>query len=116
MSAAHALIEEWRRHLVQDRRRSLHTVRAYMATAERLVAFLQEHQGGAVTRDALAARNAADLRACLANRRMDGIGNNSTAREPSDFRGFLTYIGCENTRHPVDNWQRANTGVPRHHP
>src|SRR3546814_18563379 len=83
MSAAHALIEEWRRHLVQDRRRSLHIVRAYMATAERLVAFLQEHQRGAVTRDALAALNAADLRAFLANRRMDGIGNNSTARELS---------------------------------
>src|SRR3546814_13431044 len=74
MSAAHALIEEWRRHLVQDRRRSLHTVRAYMATAERLVAFLQEHQGGAVTRDALAALNAANHRALDRKRVGEGKG------------------------------------------
>src|SRR3546814_12193704 len=113
MSAAHALIEEWRRHLVQDRRRSLHTVRAYMATAERLVAFLQEHQGGAVARDALAALNAADLRAFLANRRMDGIGNNSTARELSAVRGFLKFIGGEEARVPAVKGPRVKPGVPR---
>ena len=39
------LIERWRGHLADNRRRSLHTVRAYVATAERLVSFLAEHWG-----------------------------------------------------------------------
>src|SRR3546814_2746281 len=99
--------------LVQDRRRSLHTVLSYMAPAERLVAFLQKHQGGAVTRDALAALNAADLRAFLANRRMDGIGNNSTARELSAVRGFLKFIGGEEARVPAVKGPRVKPGVPR---
>ena len=44
-----SLPDRWRQHLSLDRRRSTHTVRAYVATAERLVAFLAEHQGQAVT-------------------------------------------------------------------
>src|SRR3546814_13031879 len=87
-----------------------------MATAERLVAFLQEHQGGAVTRDALAALNAADLRAFLANRRMDGIGTNSTARELSAVRGFLKFIGGEDARVHAVKGQCVKPGVHRPYP
>ena len=54
MTAARALIDDWRRFLAQDRRRSVHTVRAYVATAERLVEFLQNHRGGGVTQAMLA--------------------------------------------------------------
>ena len=42
------------RHLARDRRRSAHTVRAYQATAVRLLAFLGEHWGEAAGREALA--------------------------------------------------------------
>ncbi|MFT8059648.1 site-specific integrase, partial [Salmonella enterica subsp. enterica serovar Hadar] len=56
----------WRAHLARDRRRSAHTVRAYAATAERLIAFLQGHWGERVDAAALARVTAADLRAFLA--------------------------------------------------
>src|SRR3546814_9994644 len=57
--------------------------------------------------------NAADLRAFLANRRMDGIGNNSTARELSAGRGFLKFIGGEEARVPAVKGPRVKPGVPR---
>lgn len=113
MTAAAALIEDWRRHLALDRRRSPHTVRAYVATAERLAAFLQEHQGGTVTQAMLRALTPADLRAYLAHRRMDGIGNASAARELSAIRGFLQFAGGEEARLPGVKGPRVKRGVPR---
>lgn len=100
-------------HLARDRRRSAHTVRAYAATAERLVAFLQGHWGGAITREALAGITAADLRAFLANRRTDGIGNASAARELSAVRGFLKFAGEEGAEIPRLRGPRVKRGVPR---
>lgn len=114
MPAAQPLIEDWRRHLAQDRRRSVHTVRAYIATAERLVAFLQEHQGASVTRNALTALAAADIRSFLAERRStDDIGNLSTARELSAIRGFLRFVGGEGGSIPTLKGPRVKRGVPR---
>ncbi|SCW37619.1 integrase/recombinase XerC [Sphingobium faniae] len=113
MTASSALIEDWRRHLALDRRRSAHTVRAYMATAERLVAFLEEHRGEAVTQAMLARLDQADLRAFLTARRMDGIGNLSAARELSAVRGFLTFVGGEEGRVPVMKGPRVKRGLPR---
>ena len=94
-------------HLARDRRRSAHTVRAYQATAERLLAFLQRHWGGPVD---LAKVSAADLRAFLAERRGDGIGNASAARELSAIRGFLAFAGAEA---PRMRGPRVRKGVPR---
>lgn len=114
MPAAQSLIEDWRRHLAQDRRRSVHTVRAYIATAERLVAFLQEHQGASVTRNALTTLAAADIRSFLAERRStDDIGNLSTARELSAIRGFLRFVGGEGGSIPTLKGPRVKRGVPR---
>ncbi|MGC4251113.1 MAG: tyrosine recombinase XerC [Sphingobium sp.] len=113
MSASSALIEDWRRHLALDRRRSAHTVRAYMATAERLVAFLEEHRGETVTRAMLAGLDQADLRAFLTARRMDGIGNLSAARELSAVRGFLKFAGGEEGRVPALKGPRVKRGLPR---
>ncbi|HWK34716.1 tyrosine recombinase XerC [Sphingomonas sp.] len=98
------------RHLARDRRRSAHTVRAYQATAERLVAFLQSHWGEAIDPAALARVSAADLRAFLAHRRGDGIGNASAARELSAVRGFLAFAGAEP---PRLRGPRIKPGVPR---
>lgn len=85
-------------HLARDRRRSGHTVRAYAATAERLIAFLQGHWGGAVDGGRLGRITAADLRAFLARRREDGLGNASAARELSAVRAFLDFAGVEAPR------------------
>ncbi len=89
------LLERWRSHLTDNRRRSLHTVRAYVATAERLVDFLGDHWGEAATDRRLASATPADLRAFLASRRGDGLSNRSTARELSAIRAFLAFAASE---------------------
>lgn len=101
------------RHLARDRRRSPHTVRAYVATAERLVAFLQQHLGGAVTERSLAELRAADLRAYLAARREDGLVNTSAARELSAIRGFMKFVLGEGAELPRLRGPRIKRGVPR---
>lgn len=89
------LLERWRSHLSDNRRRSLHTVRAYVATAERLVDFLGDHWGEGATEHRLSRASQADLRAFLASRRGDGLTNRSTARELSAMRAFLAFAASE---------------------
>lgn len=100
-------------HLSRDRRRSVHTVRAYEATAVRLIAFLQSHWGEPPTPARLAQTSAADLRAFLAQRRGDGIGNLSAARELSAVRGFLKFVGGADAALPRVRGPRVKKGVPR---
>jgi len=109
---AQALAARWGEHLAQDRRRSAHTVRAYVATAHRLIAFLGAHRGAAIDAAALGSIDAADLRAFLAVRRAEGIGNASAARELSAVRGFLVYAGGEGAK-PRIRGPRVKKGVPR---
>ena len=90
-----ALIADYYRHLTVDLRRSDHTVRAYVATAERLCGFLSTHWGEAVDGPALSRVTAADLRAFLAARRGEGLTAASTARELSAVRTFLHWTGVE---------------------
>ncbi len=103
------LVQLWSDHLRRDRRRSVHTVRAYVATAERLMSFLRVHQGG--TPD-LAGLGPADLRAYLASRRLDGIGNVSTSRELSAVRGFLKFAAGEDSV-PRLRGPRVKRSLPR---
>jgi integrase/recombinase XerC len=104
-----ALISAWGEHLRTGRRRSLHTVRAYLATAERLMDFLREHQGGPPD---LARLEASDLRAFLARRRSEGLSNASAARELSAVRGFLAFAqGAESV--PRLKGPRVKKGLPR---
>jgi integrase/recombinase XerC len=91
-SPARALAARWHDHLLKERRRSAHTVRAYAATAHRLIDFLELHLGGAVGQAGLLALTPADLRAFLAARRGEGLGNASAARELSAVRGFLGFV------------------------
>ena len=102
----------WAAHLARDRRRSVHTVRAYQATAERLTAFLQGHWGVRADAAALARVTAADLRAFLAARRGEGLGNASAARELSAVRGFLAFA-APGAEPPRLRGPRVKTGVPR---
>ena len=88
---ARALAARWASHLQHDRRRSPHTVRAYGATAHRLIDFLGRHRGAAVDGATLTSVEAADLRAFLADRRASGLGAASAARELSGVRAFLKY-------------------------
>ena len=90
-SPPRALAAQWGKHLAYDRRRSPHTVRAYVATAHRLIEFLERHRGEQLGRFGLLNLHAADLRAFLSDRRMSGLGASSASREMSAVRAFLTY-------------------------
>ncbi|MEO6248388.1 MAG: tyrosine recombinase XerC [Sphingomicrobium sp.] len=106
---ARALAARWGGHLAHDRRRSLHTVRAYVATAHRFIDFLGRHRGEEIGRFALLKLSAADLRAFLADRRSSGLGPSSAAREMSAVRGFLTFAAEEADVAP----QLPRTRAPR---
>ena len=88
---ARTLAARWGSHLTHDRRRSPHTVRAYVATAHRLIEFLGRYRGEEIGRFALLNLHASDLRAFLADRRAGGLGASSAAREMSAVRAFLTF-------------------------
>ena len=79
------ILEAWGTYLATGKRRSPHTVRAYVATAARLIG----------TDDCdweeLSGLTAVDLRRHLADRRAEGIGNNSAARELSAIKAFLIF-------------------------
>lgn len=102
----------WAEHLTRDRRRSVHTVRAYQASAERLTAFLVGHWGERVDRGTLARVTATDLRAYLAQRRDAGLGNASAARELSAVRGFLAWAN-DGAEQPRIRGPRVKKGLPR---
>ena len=102
----------WGAHLALDRRRSVHTVRAYAATAARLVAFLGDHWGRSIDRPALACATTTDVRSFLAKRRGDGLGNASAARELSAVRGFLAWANPQAAA-PLTRGPRVKRGVPR---
>jgi integrase/recombinase XerC len=112
---AFARAGEWESHLRRDRRRSEHTIRAYAATARRLIFFLGAHRGAAIAPPDLAGIDAAELRAFLAARRGEGLGNASAARELSAVRGFLAFVakGEGSAAPPRLRGPRVKKGVPR---
>ena len=73
-------------------------MRAYVATAHRLIAFLGRHRGSAIGPDALLDLGAEDLRAFLAQRRGEGLGPASAARELSGVRAFLAFTAEQQGR------------------
>jgi integrase/recombinase XerC len=97
-SARHLAVR-WSSYLQLDRRRSPHTVRAYVATAHRFVSFLGQYRGKEIIPEDLVNVTAADLRAFLASRRAEGLGPASAARELSGVRAFLRYVAEQDGRH-----------------
>ncbi|MFC7536837.1 tyrosine recombinase XerC [Sphingomonas sp. GCM10030256] len=96
-------------HLAHDRRRSAHTVRAYLSTAHRFLDFLARHRGEALGRFSLLAVEPVDMRAFLADRRSSGLGPSSAARELSAVRAFLRFAAEEMGEAP----QLPRTRAPR---
>ena len=113
MNLAQDPIRDWDAHLAHEKRRSEHTRRAYVATAERFAAFLSGHHGGEVDGGMLRRTSANDLRAYLATRRAEGLGNASAARELSALRGFLRFVGGEGATLPALRGPRVKKGLPR---
>jgi integrase/recombinase XerC len=104
---------EYRAFLAENRRISPNSLRAYVATAQRLCAFLTDHLGSDVGRKTLAEIGTSDLRAFLAYRRGDGIGNRSTARELSAIRNFLRFALGEDAQIPSLKGPRLPRSIPR---
>ena len=106
------LLEQWGQHLADGRRRSPHTVRAYVATATRWL-----EQTGAEDWSAVARLGVTDLRSQLAARRAEGIGNVSAARELSALKGFLAFAreraGETEATPPRLRGPRIKKGLPR---
>ncbi|WP_324807396.1 tyrosine recombinase XerC [Sphingomonas sp. LY29] len=106
---ARALAQRWDGYLAHDRRRSPHTVRAYVATAHRFIQFLGEYRGEEIGRFSLLNVAAVDLRAFLADRRQSGLGASSAAREMSAVRAFLTFAAEDAGNEP----QLPRTRAPK---
>lgn len=112
MSDTGVILEQWHDHLAIARRRSPHTVRAYVATAARLLEYRQLAGWQQV-----ADLSTRDLRGHLAERRAEGIGNVSAARELSALKSFVTYArdmtGAEPGIAPRIRGPRIKKGLPR---
>jgi integrase/recombinase XerC len=106
------ILEAWGGHLAQGRRRSPHTVRAYVSTAAR---FLDEHSAADWAH--LAKLDAHALRDQLARRRGAGIGNVSAARELSALKSFIAFArsqaGLADPAPPRMRGPRIKKGLPR---
>lgn len=111
MSAAE-LTAAWRAHLADNRRRSPHTVRAYVAAAQGLIAAngLEDWQAVALT-------EAHHLRTFLAARRAEGLANASAARELSALKAFIAFArqqaGDPDPIAPRLRGPRLKKGLPR---
>ncbi len=112
MSGAQAMLAQWQAHLAQGRRRSPHTVRAYLGAARRLLA-----ASGLADWRALATLPAPALRDHLARRRADGLGNTSAARELSALKALLAFAreqaGAPDSAAPRIRGPRVKKGLPR---
>lgn len=106
------LLGAWHAHLAQGRRRSPHTVRAYVATAARLIDTLDRPDW-----TSLARLDARALRQQLADRRADGLANISIARELSALKSFLAFAreqaGISAAEAPRMRGPRVKKGIPR---
>jgi integrase/recombinase XerC len=105
------LLEAWGDYLRDGRRRSPHTVRAYLAAANRLlVATDIECWPQVAGLDGLA------LRRQLALRRAEGLSNSSAARELSALKGFIAFARSQAGGEAVSprlRGPRIKRGLPR---
>lgn len=105
------LLAAWGDHLRDGRRRSTHTVRAYVTAARRFLdaAGLEEWAE-------VAALDGLALRRQLALRRAEGIANASAARELSALKGFVAFARAQvgdDAIAPRLRGPRLKKGLPR---
>ncbi len=106
------LIEGWQDHLTHAKRRSPHTVRAYVAAARRLI-----NAQCLATWENAAGIEAHDLRRHIAMRRAEGLANASAARELSALKAFVAFArvqaGDPDPSAPRLRGPRLKKGLPR---
>ena len=111
--ACAAMLEKWREHLALERRRSPHTVRAYLGAAARLLESCDIGDFAGV-----ADLDPAQLRRHLGERRASALGNASTARELSAIKAFAAFARSQQGGISADNLSRVRgprlkKGLPR---
>ena len=87
-----AEMARWLGYLGAERRLSGETVEAYGRDVAQFLGFLAGHMGGAPTLRQLAKLTPADIRAFMAARRADGIGNRSLMRALAGTRSFARFL------------------------
>jgi len=85
-------IARWLGYLGAERRMSAKTLEAYRRDVGQFLGFLAEHLGGAPTLKQLAKLTPADIRAFMAARRSDGVGNRSLMRVLAGIRSFARFL------------------------
>lgn len=117
MTPASDLVGKWADHLTDGRRRSPHTVRAYVATAHRLCDFMARQPGKTRSVADISAMGTADLRLYIAQRRTQGLSNASASRELSAIRAFHRFVseqlGCADRPFPGIKSPKVKKGLPR---
>src|SRR5579871_5126480 len=93
--SAEALRQEWLSALTHERRMSPHTLRAYGDDLARFIDFAQDHVGGALNDQTLAALKPADFRAFITRRRNEGLGIRGVRRAMTALRSFFRHLARE---------------------
>jgi integrase/recombinase XerC len=108
--SAEDLKKLWLASLAHERRASKHTLRAYGDDAERFIAFLHGHIGGAINERSLAKLSPADIRAFITVRRAEGLGAKGVQRALAAVRSFFRYLARENI---LENAAARSVRTPR---
>lgn len=87
-----AEIARWLAYLGAERRMSVKTLESYQRDVSQFLGFLAEHRAGAPTLGQLARLTPADVRAFMAARRNDGVGNRSLMRALAGTRSFARFL------------------------
>ena len=85
-------VASWLRTLSDERHLSPHTIDAYEHDISAFLAFLSRHLGKVAALDDLATAGLADFRAFLAERRLQGCGTRTLARNLSSLRAFYRHL------------------------
>lgn len=89
-------LKNWLDSLTHQKKYSRHTLTAYLIDIRHFLAFINQHEGGEVTPEILAALMLRDFRSWLAARHAEGFTATSTARALSTVRGFFRYLEKQN--------------------
>lgn len=84
--------QSWLEYLSGEKRVSLHTLDAYARDARFFLDFLAEHKGAPADRAMLTSLSPADIRAFMAQRRMQGLENRSLLRALAGVRSLLRFL------------------------
>lgn len=109
-AALRGTIDEWYGYLGGVRNLSAHTLDGYFQDIADFLCFAQDYQGEPLALSALAGLEQNALRAWLAHRKMQGIGDSSNARAMSALRNLFRYLEREKG---VENAAVFNLRTPR---